>query len=77
MRCAWDALALLCSCCWAAACLTTEDGLYLQAEGLKHSPRMVITPRQVQDNSEEISTLKAELATLKDEVGASLTEQNS
>ena len=43
----------------------------MQAEGIKQSPRMVITPRQVQDNSEEISTLKAELATLKDEVGSS------
>ena len=41
----------------------------MQAESLKHSPRMVITPRQVQDHSEEISTLKAELAALKDEVG--------
>ena len=29
---------------------------------------MVITPRQVQDSTEEISALKSELATLKDEV---------
>ena len=43
----------------------------MQAEGIKQSQRMVITPRQDQDNSEEISTLKAELATLKDEVGSS------
>ena len=48
-------------------------GLLLQAEGLKHSPRMVITPRQAQDNSGEISTLKAEVAALKDEVGTLLT----
>ena len=42
--------------------------LLSQAEGTKHSPRMLITPRQIQDNSEEVRTLKAEVATLKNEV---------
>jgi len=40
----------------------------MQAEGSKQSPRMVITPRQIQDNSEEVRTLRTEIATLKDEV---------
>lgn len=42
--------------------------MLVQAEGSKQSPRMVITPRQIQDNSEEVRTLRAEIATLKDEV---------
>lgn len=45
----------------------------MQADGMKQSPRMVITPRQAKDNSEEIDTLKAEVAALKDEVATLLT----
>lgn len=44
----------------------------MQAEAAKHSPRMVITPRQIQDNSEEVRSLKAGVAALKDEVICSL-----
>ena len=34
---------------------------------------MVITPRQMQDTSEEVRLLKAEIGTLKDEVSCDLT----
>ena len=34
----------------------------------RRSPRMVITPRQVEDRSQEVHSLKTELAGLRDEV---------
>lgn len=48
--------------------ISSHSVLLSQAEGTKHSPRMLITPRQTQDNSEEVKVLKAETATLKNEV---------
>jgi hypothetical protein len=36
------------------------------------SPRMIITPRQIEDRSDEIKSLKIELAGLRDEVRACL-----
>ena len=48
--------------------VSSHPVLLSQAEGTKHSPRMLITPRQIQDNSEEVKALKAETATLKNEV---------
>ncbi len=45
----------------------------MQAEQLpRRSPRMIITPRQIEDRSDEIHSLKSEVAGLRDEVCTAL-----